>query len=98
MMTTTSSKFKGMAELEAVYNAYMRHGIDAAPLEALEQQYPEAYAYLKARDYSRASHQLQANAGQKAMTLLNNGGTAQDAMSILDNWLPEDALWADFNT
>ncbi|WP_220457319.1 hypothetical protein [Neisseria shayeganii] len=64
-----------------------------ADIEALEQQYPVAKVYLKACDYSDASNYQKAGAGRQAKILLESGGSIEEANKILDNWLPEGAIW-----
>jgi hypothetical protein len=59
----------------------------------LEQQYPAAAIYIKADGYEGASNYLKSAAGKKAKALLLEGGTIEEAAAILDNWLPEDAVW-----
>jgi len=62
-------------------------------LSELCKEYPTAALYLKAESYSFASHSSKASAGDKAKKLLASGGGITEAESILDNWLPERAIW-----
>lgn len=54
-------------------------------------QYPRAALYLKAESYSYATNDRKASAGAKAVRLLTEGGSEDDAKEILDNWLPASA-------
>lgn len=86
------------ADFERAMEDEMRDGINmprrpASDIAALQAQYPRAALYLKAEDYSLASHYAKASAGDKAMAILRNGGTIEDAQAVLDNWLPESAMW-----
>ena len=70
----------------------MRDGVNMpvaprADIDALAAQYPRANLYLKAEGYADASHYAKASAGRKAMTLLREGGTIEEAAAILDSWL-----------
>ena len=72
----------------------MRDGVNipVAPrtdIDALAAQYPRANLYLKAEGYADASHYAKASAGRKAMTLLREGGTIEEAAAILDGWLSD---------
>ncbi|AHG83103.1 phosphotransferase [Bibersteinia trehalosi USDA-ARS-USMARC-189] len=62
-------------------------------LEELHNKYPLASIYLKAESYTFSENHHKFSAGKKAMALLDNGGSAEEANAILDNWLPETALW-----
>ncbi len=57
----------------------------------LAAQYPRAALYLKAESYSCASNHHKAAAGSKAMQLLAEGGSDDDARTVMDNWLPASA-------
>lgn len=59
----------------------------------LAAQYPRAALYLKAESYSCASNDRKSSAGTKAMRILAEGGSEDEAQAVLDNWLPESALW-----
>jgi len=56
-------------------------------------KYPRAALYLKAEAYSRASHYAKVTAGKKAMEIIEDGGDLARAESILNNWLPVEAMW-----
>lgn len=62
-------------------------------VEQLAQQYPVAACYLMATSYENASNYYKASAGRRARELLQAGGKLEEAQSILDNWLPETAMW-----
>jgi len=66
-----------------------RHDVDA-----LAAQYPRAACYLKAEGYRDAANHHKAAAGQRAMDLLTEGGSIEEAERVLANWLPESA-WTD---
>lgn len=59
----------------------------------LQKKYPRAAAYLRAESYSYAAHDAKSEAGRKAMALLENSGSIEEAEQILKNWLPEVAYW-----
>jgi len=59
----------------------------------LAAQYPRAALYLKAESYSCASNDRKASAGSKAAAILANGGSEDEARAVLDNWLPDSAMW-----
>ena len=86
------------AEFAAAMEDEMRDGVNmprrpASNIAELQAQYPRAALYLKAEDYSLASHYAKVAAGDKAMAILRNGGSIEDAQAVLDNWLPEEAMW-----
>ena len=60
---------------------------------SLVTKFPRAALYLKAENYSCASNDRKASAGSKAMQILANGGSEDEAKAVLDNWLPESAMW-----
>jgi len=60
----------------------------------LAVKYPRAALYIKAENYSLASHYAKSAAGDKAMRLLEKGGNLKEAEEILNNWLPASA-WND---
>lgn len=62
-------------------------------LNAARAKYPRAAAAINAKGYAMAEHPSKAAAGKKALELLKNGGSLEEAQSILDNWLPEEAMW-----
>lgn len=71
-------------------------GIPAMPqtnIDALAAQYPRAALYLKAEGYTNAAHHVKASAGRKALKLLREGGSVEDAAAILDNWTNDTYLW-----
>jgi len=59
----------------------------------LAAQFPRAALYLKAESYSCASNHHKASAGSKAVAILAEGGSEDEARAVLDNWLPESAYW-----
>lgn len=65
----------------------------AVDLDAVFDQYPLAHLYIKAEGYTYAAHYAKAAAGKKAVALLENGGSAEAAAAILDNWLPPESHW-----
>lgn len=64
-----------------------------AELNAARTKYPRAALALNATSYTLASHPSKIVAGEEALELLKNGGSLEEAQSILDNWLPEEAMW-----
>lgn len=60
---------------------------------ALETEFPRAALYIKAEEYSMAADDRKATAGNRAKKLLAEGGSEKDAAAILENWLPESAIW-----
>ncbi|WP_418178354.1 hypothetical protein [Akkermansia sp.] len=64
-----------------------------AELNAARAKYPRAALALNATSYTLASHHSKIAAGKKALELLKNGGSLEEAQSILDNWLPQEAMW-----
>ena len=62
-------------------------------LNAARAKYPRAALALNATSYTLASHPSKIAAGKKALELLKNGGSLEEAQSILDNWLPQEAMW-----
>ena len=61
---------------------------------ALAEQYPRAAAYLEAEGYAQASNHHKAEAGTRAMRLLEDGGPIGAAEQVLATWLPASA-WDD---
>ncbi len=59
----------------------------------LAAQYPRAAMYLRAENYSYSNSVYQYSAGIKAMELIANGGSLDEARDILNNWLPKEAIW-----
>lgn len=59
----------------------------------LTKKYPRAALYIKADSYSCAAHYAKSDAGNKAMELIKEGGSLEEAKEILDNWLPKEAIW-----
>ena len=59
----------------------------------LQKKYPRAAAYLRAESYRYAANDAKSEAGHKAMALLENSGSIEEAEQILENWLPENAYW-----
>lgn len=57
-------------------------------------KYPRAAIYIKAENYSLSEHYAKSTAGDKAMKLIEDGGSLADAEQILNNWLPANA-WND---
>lgn len=57
-------------------------------LEETRKKYPRAALALVAENYQYASDDRKVTAGKKALELLKNGGTMEEAQAILDNWLP----------
>lgn len=64
-----------------------------ADVAELQAAHPRAALYLMAEGYGFATHDRKAAAGRKAMRLLQEGGTEDEAKSILDNWLSEEDRW-----
>lgn len=62
-------------------------------LNVARAKYPRAALALNAQGYALASHPNKTAAGRKALELLENGGSMEEAQAILDNWLPKDAMW-----
>lgn len=62
-------------------------------LNAARAKYPRAALALNATSYTLANHPSKITAGKKALELLKNGGSLEEAQSILDNWLPQEAMW-----
>lgn len=60
---------------------------------ALARQYPRAAMYMRAQDYTLSSNVHKYSAGKRAMDLIAAGGSLGEARSVLDNWLPESAIW-----
>jgi len=60
---------------------------------ALATASPRAALYLKAENYYYASNDRKVSAGRKAMQILTEGGSEDEARAVLDNWLPESAYW-----
>ena len=54
-------------------------------------KYPRAALYLKAEGYWLGSHDARVAAGERAMKLLAEGGSEEEARKVLDNWLPASA-------
>lgn len=85
---------KYRSDFAAAMEDEMRDGVNmpVAPrtdIDALAAQYPRANLFLKAEGYADASHYAKASAGRKAMTLLREGGTIEEAAAILDGWLSD---------
>lgn len=62
-------------------------------LEEARAEYPRATLALKAESYIGSGHIDRSIAGKKALELLKNGGSMEEAQSILDNWLSQEAMW-----
>lgn len=58
---------------------------------AMAAEFPRAALYLKAEGYSCASNDRKASAGSRAMQILAEGGSEDEARAVLDNWLPASA-------
>lgn len=56
-------------------------------------KYPRAALYLCCESYTAAANYHKAEAGKQAMDLLERGGKSEDIQSILDNWVPPEAMW-----
>lgn len=77
--------------MQAMMDDEMNDGVKAPArqkldLEAIRAQYPRAALYAKADGYHDASHYAKSSAGKKAMELLENGGSTEDAEEILNGW------------
>lgn len=59
----------------------------------LAAEYPRAAVYLRAEGYTRSNNVDKYIAGKKAMEIIATGGTIEDAVATLDNWLPEGSRW-----
>jgi hypothetical protein len=59
----------------------------------LAEMYPRAAMYLRAKDYTLSSNHHKYGAGERAMNLIAEGGSLEEAENILKNWLPESAKW-----
>ena len=91
------------ARYDAEFNRMMDTGSGIAPkpvdkslaekAKELAQKYPRAALYLVAERYTFAANHHKYSAGKDAMDLIAEGGSLGDAKSILDNWLPESAMW-----
>lgn len=62
-------------------------------LEEARAKHPRATLALTAESYIGSGHIDRSIAGEKALELLKNGGSLKEAQSILDNWLPKEAMW-----
>lgn len=62
-------------------------------LEEARAKHPRAALALTAESYIGAGHIDKSIAGKKALELLRNGGSMEEAQSILDNWLSQEAMW-----
>jgi hypothetical protein len=58
-------------------------------IDDLATKYPVAACYVKAEGYSRAANFSKSAAGKKAMKLLLDGGSVNDAEEILNSWLDD---------
>jgi len=61
--------------------------------DSLATEYPRAAMYLKAQSYTYASNHHKYGAGKDAQAIIATGGSLQDAEEVLNNWLPEEAIW-----
>lgn len=61
--------------------------------EWMVKTYPRAALYLRAESYTLSSNHHKYSAGKKAMQLIADGAPLEQAKAVLDNWLPETALW-----
>jgi len=57
----------------------------------LSAKYPRAALYLRAEEYGCSSNHHKNGAGKRAMQLLEEGESIEDALVILENWLPATA-------
>lgn len=62
-------------------------------LEEARSRHPRAALALTAESYIGAGHIDKSIAGDKALELLKNGGSMEEAQLILDNWLSKEAMW-----
>ncbi len=62
-------------------------------IKELESKYPKAKAYLKAKKYTHSSNADKDVAGRRAMNIMKDGGSIEDAEKVLQNWAPFDAAW-----
>lgn len=60
--------------------------LPTSDFKALSDKYPKAALYMRAEDYSCAANYHKSSAGDKAMAVLKNGGSIEEAKAILDNW------------
>ena len=58
----------------------------------LAAKYPRAALYMRAEDYSLASHDRKASAGKRAMQMIRDGASEEDVRKVLENWLPDSAF------
>jgi hypothetical protein len=59
--------------------------------QEIAAKYPMAATYYKAENYALANNDRKAGAGRAAMTILQNGGSIEEAESIMATWLPMSA-------
>ena len=89
-LSTAHAEYERAQRLEEIHASYP----DAKKLQTLLNRYPRAALYLKCKEFGLASNHNKAIAGEKAETLLLQGGKSFDVTEILDNWLPASA-WYD---
>jgi len=95
--------YKEQARYDAAFEHMMESGDSISPkaldetlekiASALAIQYPRAAMYLRANSYTYASNHHKYGAGKRAMELIANGGSLEEAEKILKNWLPEESIW-----
>lgn len=56
------------------------------PYQDLADRYPRAALYLRAESYSLAAHSQKVFAGQRAMKVLEENGSMDDAQAEMDKW------------
>lgn len=66
--------------------AEMLHECD---LQAMEVQYPKAFAYLNARKYERSANRIKAQAGHKAVMKIVNGEDYQAVIAKMEELVAE---------
>lgn len=57
--------------------------------QAMEVQYPKAFAYLKAREYERSGNQIKARAGRNAVVRIVNGEDCQVVIAEMEESVAE---------
>ena len=57
--------------------------------QAMEEKYPEAFAYLKAREYERSANRIKAQGGHEAVVKIVNGEDYQVAIAEMEESVAE---------
>lgn len=59
----------------------------------LAKKHPRAALYVQAENHAFAANHHKVAAGKKAMQMIRDGADEAEVRKVLENWLPESAVW-----